>query len=358
MRYVKHLVLLPLLALSLGACSLVDDDNNDNNNQPVLTLEFSEAPIELTGVSANYAADVRYGDAERNVFDIYLPDCEERTPLVIYIHGGGFTGGDKSSGHNQGVLQYLENCVAFATINYTLLNIPSQEEGTASAVSQGGVLTSLTDAARALQFMRYHFRSLNIDVENVAAFGGSAGAGASLWLGTHDDLADPDNEDPVLRESTRIKAVGALATQATYDLLLWEDTLLPITQNFAGLLGGTDIPTVAQGLGVTNYLLTFLGVGSVEDIYSDENIAYRANVDTLGLMDAGDAPVFVQNFDTGFDDLLNMFLHHGLHALAVRDRAEEVGLHHVAYVDDPEGPYNLVDPSGEDVASFLMRHIR
>ena len=212
------------------------------------------------------------------------------------------------------------------------------------------------DAARALQFLRYHFQSLNLDPENVALYGGSAGAGASLWLGTHDDMADPDNADPVLRESTRVKAVGALATQSTYDLLLWENILLPVTGQFAGLLGGTDIPTVAAGLGVSNYLLTFLGVGSIEDIDSPENVEYRANVDMLGLMDSGDAPIFVHNFDTGFGDLLNMFLHHGLHALAVRDRAEQVGLHHVAYVDDAE--YGLQDPSGETLTSFLMRHLR
>ncbi|MDX1736561.1 MAG: hypothetical protein R3228_19435, partial [Halioglobus sp.] len=217
---------------------------------------------------------------------------------------------------------------------------------------------SLRDTARALQFMRYHYQSLNLDPENVALYGGSAGAGASLWLGTHDDMADPDNEDPVLRESTRVKAVAALATQATYDLLLWEEILLPVTEPFAAALGGTDVVSIAQGLGVTNYLFTFLGVGSVEDIRSAENAAYRADVDMLALMDAGDAPIYVHNFDTGFDDLLNMFLHHGVHAHAVKDRADAVGLHSVAYVEDDDPRFVLQDPSGEDFPSFLLRHIR
>jgi para-nitrobenzyl esterase len=218
------------------------------------------------------------------------------------------------------------------------------------------VLPSLTDAARALQFMRYHFQSLNLDPENVAMYGASAGAGASLWMGTHDELADSGNADPVLRESSRIKAVGAIATQSTYDLLLWENILLPITEPFSELLGGTDIPTVAAAVGASNYLLTFLGVGSIADIASDENVAYRANVNMLGLMDASDAPIFVNNFDVGLSDLLNAFLHHGLHALAVRDRANEVGLHNVTYVDDPV--YGVEDPSGENLTSFLLRHIR
>ncbi|MGB0583063.1 MAG: alpha/beta hydrolase, partial [Limisphaerales bacterium] len=35
--------------------------------------------------------------------------------------------------------------------------------------------------------------------------------------GFHDDLADPNNEDPVLRQSTRITAIGTLGGQSTYD---------------------------------------------------------------------------------------------------------------------------------------------
>lgn len=351
MPYPRILV-LPLLLLCLAACS----DGSDGTPRPVLLLDFSSAPIDLGGTGASYAQDVRYGPAERNLFDIYLPDCDGPTALVIWIHGGGFTGGDKDSASADYIREFLQACVAHAAINYTLLDVPGAGQDTAPAVSQGGVLTSLQDAARALQFMRYHHASLGIDPQRVALYGASAGAGASLWLGNHDDLADPGNPDPVLRESTRVSAVGALATQATYDLLLWEDILLPITLPFADLLGGTDVPTIAAGLGATNYLLTFLGVASVEDIFSADNAAYRANVDMLGLMDAGDAPIYVHNFDTGFGDPLNLFLHHGVHALAVKARADEVGLHSVAYVDDEE--YLLADPSGEGLTSFLLRHIR
>jgi hypothetical protein len=349
----------PLALCVLAACS----DGNDNTNnaieaRPALELSYTAAPVDLSGITAQYAEDVRYGEAERNVFDIYLPDCDEPTPLVIYIHGGGFTGGDKSGATSNAaaIREFLQECVAYASINYTLLKVPSAAQGVSSIVAQGGVLTSLEDAARALQFMRYHYSSLNIDIENVALYGVSAGAGASLWLGTHGEMADPDNEDPVLRESTRVKAVGALATQSTYDLLVWETVLLPITESLEGVLGGTDIPTVAQAVGATNYLLTFLGVDSIDAIYTPENEAYRANVDMLAMMDSGDAPVYVQNYETGFDNLLNMFLHHGLHALAVKERADAVGLESVAYSEEPA--YPLTDPSGEGLTSFLLRHIQ
>lgn len=358
MKHIKILSYALALCL-LAACS---DGNNSNSAavevRPALELSFTAAPVDLSGITAEYAEDVRYGEAERNVFDIYLPDCDEPTPLVIYIHGGGFTGGDKSGADSNAanIREFLQDCVAYASINYTLLKVPSAAQGVSSIVAQGGVLTSLEDAARALQFMRYNYSSLNLDIESVAVYGVSAGAGASLWLGTHSDMADPDNADPILRESTRVKAVGALATQSTYDLLVWENVLLPITESLEGVLGGTDIPTVAQAVGATNYLLTFLGVDSIDAIYTPDNEAYRANVDMLAMMDSSDAPIYVHNYVTGFDDLLNMFLHHGLHALAVKQRADEVGLASVAYSEEPA--YPLTDPSGEDLTSFLLRHIQ
>jgi hypothetical protein len=57
----------------------------------------------------------------------------------------------------------------------------------------------------------------NLDATRLAATGGSAGAGISLWLGFHDDLADPDNEDPVLRQSTRLTCMAVYNGQTSYD---------------------------------------------------------------------------------------------------------------------------------------------
>lgn len=350
----------PLALALLAGCS--DGNNNDSNSgddRPVLPLELSAPPIDFPGMDVRFAADVPYGEGERNVFDILMPDCEGPTPLILYIHGGGFTGGDKSGGYERfrGLIeQAMQSCVAFAGINYFLLDVPEDDAGRAAAAQQGGVLTSLQDAALALQFLRYHYQSLNIDPDNIASFGGSAGAGASLWLGTHDDMADPDSADPVLRESTRLKAVGAIATQATYDLLDWEGILLPVTEPLAGILGGTDVVTIAGFVNATNYLLTFFGIPAIEDIDTPEHAAWRANVDMLEMMDAGDAPIYTENFATSINDPLDMFLHHARHAIVVKERADEVGLHSVAYSRDPA--YALEDPSGEDLASFLIRHIR
>jgi acetyl esterase/lipase len=60
------------------------------------------------------------------------------------------------------------------------------------------------DAARAIQFLRSKATVWNIDPARVVAFGGSAGAGISLWLALHADLAETNSPDPVARQSTRL----------------------------------------------------------------------------------------------------------------------------------------------------------
>ena len=164
--------------------------------------------VNAEGVPATYA-NVRYGPHERNLLDIWLAESDKPTPLVIFIHGGGFTGGDKSKVYkSKDMPEFLKAGVSFATINYRYRTGEPR-----------GVRASLYDSKRALQFIRSNAKEWNIDKTRVGAYGGSAGSGTATWLAFHDDMAEPNSPDPVLRESTRLTVVGALATQATYDVL-------------------------------------------------------------------------------------------------------------------------------------------
>jgi acetyl esterase/lipase len=75
----------------------------------------------------------------------------------------------------------------------------------------------MADSARAVQFLRLHAREYNLNPKAFAATGGSAGAGISLWIGFHDDMADPKSDDPVKRQSTRLSSMAVTAAQTTYD---------------------------------------------------------------------------------------------------------------------------------------------
>lgn len=148
---------------------------------------------------------VKYGPYVRNDLDIYLAKSDRPTPLVLYFFPGGFRVGNK----NTVPIALLDACkeagITVASCNYRY-------------VTDAVFPASFYDAVRALQFLRLHAREYNINPGQVASTGSSAGADISLWLGFHDDLAQPTSDDPVKRQSTRISAVGALAAQTTLDL--------------------------------------------------------------------------------------------------------------------------------------------
>ncbi len=151
-------------------------------------------------------ANVAYGSHQRNVLDFYQAESEQATPLVIYIHGGGFVGGDKRSVNPTMVRDANQAGISVAALHYRFVDgkkliFPTPQQ----------------DCARALQFLRSKADAWNIDPRRVACYGGSAGAGISMWLGFHDDLADPESDDPVARQSTRIVAIGTMGGQSTYD---------------------------------------------------------------------------------------------------------------------------------------------
>ncbi len=209
-------------------------------------------------------ANLSYGPYQNNQLDLWLAKSTHPTPLVVFIHGGGFIGGDKSAASPTAIRRSLESGVSFAAINYRFrTEIPIQ--------------TVLRDCARAIQFLRWKSKEFNLDKSRVAAMGGSAGAGTSLWLAFHDDLADPENPDPVLRESTRLVAAGANATQATYDILRWKDILGPAALDYSS---ESDLPG-------------FYGLKTIADLSGPAGTKIRADVDMLGLITKDDPPVFL-----------------------------------------------------------------
>lgn len=308
-----------------------------------LNLNFGTSPIELSGIAASFAGDVAYGATGLNTFDIFLPNAAQPTGLIIYVHGGGFTGGDKSAIYQNNmaddIRDSLNQGIAFASINYRLLDTVDTE----------GVIKPLGDSRRALQFMRYHANTLNIDPSRIAMYGESAGGGTSLWLAYHDDMADADNVDPVLRQSTRIAAVGAIETQASYDITRWETDVFV---DYGITIDGVQAisPIIGQRL------MSFYGVTGLEQLDSDPIVAYRADVDMLGLMSADDPDTWLRNSEQALVIPLSagLLFHHAYHAREIREQAINIGLTNVSYIPQ----LNVMDASGENVIPFLIRHIQ
>lgn len=278
-----------------------------------------------------FYANFPYGPGDRNVFDIYLPKSDTKTPLIVFIHGGGFVSGDKSAHlrYKNKIEKMLNLGVAFAAINYPLLIPPPGKEDM-------GVHKPLKNSTYCLQFLRHHHDLFNIDKDKVAAYGASAGAGTALWLGTHDDMKNDEALDPIEHESTRLSAVAVLETQATYDIVRWRDILAN---------SGEDLETSFEK--EMGNLLMFYGIDSMRQLRDPAIVAYRDDVDMLDLMDKDDAPVYIKCGGC------KGYLHHESHSKAVMDQADLVGLNHTADIDK----LGVQDASGSDWLDFLLDHL-
>lgn len=154
-------------------------------------------------------ANVPYGSHERQVLDFYKADSTKPTPLLFFIHGGGWVAGDKAG------VGELEACLK-AGISVVSINYRYSWQAQLAGVMPP-VKWPLEDAARALQFVRSRAVEWSIDKERIGASGGSAGACSSLYLAFHDDMADPKSSDPIARESTRLWCAAVSGAQTSLD---------------------------------------------------------------------------------------------------------------------------------------------
>jgi len=288
--------------------------------QPDLGLAQNPAPT---------SSDVSYGPHDRNVLDFWKAESKTPTPVIVYIHGGGFTKGDKSGIRKDKIIQQaLDRGISFAAINYRYR-------------SAAPIQDILRDSARAIQFLRFKSADWNIDKTRIASYGGSAGAGTSLWLAYHDDLADPANPDPVLRESTRLTCAGANSTQFTYDIPRWKELFEKTEQSVAEQL----------------LLPTFYGLTTWTELESDAGKKIRRDCDMCGLISKDDPPVFLSTkLPGGPVTDRGHLLHHPLHAKAIQDRCREIGV--VAVADLPGLEIRPAQDQPRDLPEFLFRNLQ
>jgi acetyl esterase/lipase len=151
--------------------------------------------------------NVPYGKHPRQILDFYPASSDKPTPVVFYIHGGGWQGGDKKIDPKP----FLDKGISVVAINYRYVRNGVEEK------IEPPVKAPLEDAARALQFVRAKAADWNLDKKRIGATGGSAGGCSSLWLAFHDDMADPKSADPIARESTRLYCAAVNGAQTSLD---------------------------------------------------------------------------------------------------------------------------------------------
>lgn len=242
-------------------------------------------------------ANVKYGPHERNVMDVWLAKSDAPTPVLVSIHGGGFAKGDKRASPEL-LRLCLEAGISVAAITYRF-----SDQAIAPA--------QFHDGARAIQFIRHNAGAWNIDPKRMAATGSSAGAGISLWLAFHDDLADPKSDDPVLRQSTRLSCASVYNGQTSYDPRFIRD-----------LFPGSDTykhERLAQ--------LFDVDLNKLDEL-PKEKYALFEEVSAIHHVTKDDVPVqllYLSNLDTPIKDQ-GVGIHHPKFGQALKERMDKLGV--------------------------------
>ncbi len=215
MGKMKNLVVNQLFAclvvLSLAACQSpnsrlpleLEETPLPEDTAEVITPsdQIREEPVQETipAISTERPAvqyDITYcaPDGVEQKLDLYYPEGEGPFPVVVHVHGGGWSEGDKQGGDGLGLFdELLSRGFIVASINYRL-------------APQYKFPAMIEDAKCAVRFLRANAQDLAVDGDHIGAYGGSAGGHLVSMLGTTDESAGFDTGE-YSGTSSRVSAV-------------------------------------------------------------------------------------------------------------------------------------------------------
>lgn len=126
----------------------------------------------LEGVTIERDIPYVRGAHERQKLDLYLPRSkDEKRPVVVWVHGGGWKAGSKEK---TPALPVLLSGTAVVSINYRL--------------SQHAVFPAqIQDCQAAIRWIKGHAQKYRLDPDRIAVWGSSAGGHLVSLLGTASD---------------------------------------------------------------------------------------------------------------------------------------------------------------------------
>ena len=202
----------------------------------------------------------QYGRTEKQALDFYPAPGGGRPALIVFIHGGGWSIGDKASGTKNKASHYNGLGYAFASLNYRL--VPETDPGGQAA-----------DIATAIAYLRAKSNSLGFDPDRIILTGHSAGAHLAALVST----------DPRYLASAGVPMASIRGTVlldgAGYDV--------PRQMANAGPMLGKmyrDAFTTDRATQVRLSLLTYAGAPNVADwliLFDNSRADSRAQSETL-----------------------------------------------------------------------------
>jgi acetyl esterase/lipase len=180
-----------LILLAVGLCGLTLYAYSWVRQYQALTDDETEITLTPDVADLTYCAP----DGVPLKMDLYFPvDSQAPWQVLVYAHGGSFTGGDKRKG--SGVIDIpamTARGYAVAAINYRLMSdCPFPAE--------------VLDAKCAIRFLRAHAAEYQLKTEKIGIWGGSAGGHLVAMVGLTNDNPAFDTEE-YLEQSSRVEVV-------------------------------------------------------------------------------------------------------------------------------------------------------
>lgn len=146
------------------------------------------------------------GDPEELLLDLWLPpDDVGPRPLVLYVHGGSFQGGEREDFARYAV-RYARLGYVVASIDYRLRDNDTPEE------QQVAALDAIDDAMESVRWLRSKAATYNIDTTRMLGLGSSAGGAIILGVG---HATDPTPGGPLAAFAPTLTAVVSTGAHLT-----------------------------------------------------------------------------------------------------------------------------------------------
>lgn len=140
----------------------------------LLTNLFIVFALVTAAKGQNVKRDIAYAEPanERQMLDVYAPENAKNLPVVFWIHGGGWQGGDKASVHAK-PKAFMDKGYVFVSTNYRLLPTVDME-------------AIIRDVAKSIHWVSDHIAEYGGDPKRLIVTGHSAGAQLAAIICTDD----------------------------------------------------------------------------------------------------------------------------------------------------------------------------
>lgn len=166
--------------------------------------------------------NVQYGETDGEKLTLHLAtpkDLSELSPVIVYIHGGGWRAGNKD-GHIAQIQEAAKRGYVSVSVGYRFAPkypFPAQVE----------------DVKCAVRWLRAKKDELKIDPDRIGAIGYSAGAHLSMMLGTMDSSDGLEGNGGWNDQSSKVQCVVAYFGPTNF-LSPYPEVTQPIIEQFLG----------------------------------------------------------------------------------------------------------------------------